>query len=305
MIRWCAALLASLGAGLAVATPATSAECSARFGTVDGPAFTQRGYDIFAAEPLRGSAGIEVVNPGGGSCRVIVTLSSERAGARRLRGGGEGLRYLIRRDAPRPELVENLSSPARSGVLRAGLGPQERASFPLRLEVPEGQIVAAGAYAELVTATLYNAPTLAVLARRELRVETVVTARADVSLSTRRTGFDLSRTYDVLDLGRLETGERGTAYLRVRASSAFALALSSENGGRLVRDRGGDAIAYELRLDGQAIALGRTAREVRSGPRPTPPDGVAFTVEVVVGDVARRRAGVYRDLLRVRVRPLE
>lgn len=287
----------------ALINPAAAA-CEARFERVSEPRFSAAGYNIFAEQPLRGEARLVVERVAADLCQVIVTLFSGGIGGRQLTSAWGALNYQIFEDSSRPRLLANVQAPQSSGVLTAVLrGETRELTLDMLLKIPAGQTVHAGTYSDIVTASLYDAKTLRLLDQATISLTVPVPARAEVTVSASSTHPSFAKTYATLDLGTLETGETGTAYIFVRSTSDYTVSLASENGGKLRRQRGGWMISYALTVDGAPVRLTSTPQRVLTAPGPT--NGDAHELEVTVGDVSRKRAGRYTDLLRIMVSVVE
>lgn len=99
-----------------------------------------------------------------------------------------------------------------------------------------------------------------------------------------------------IDFGRLISGDSRHLTLHVAATTAYALAASSENGGFLVnRDAGALAYApYDLVVDGRTISLGRDPKELATGDGSGRPIQQILDVGVALRD-APPYAGRYLD----------
>jgi hypothetical protein len=240
-----------------------------------------------------------------GACNIFVNFVSEAGGGRdrALTGPGAGLRYELVDE--RGRVLENTSR-GRDRLQARFDRDETELDLTVRLSIPEGQTVAAGAYSDRVAVRLFEqrgggrlADELGVTFRAR------VDSRAEINLARQPgLGFDAGRSYDVVDFEELETGESRAIVLRVRANAAYRLTLTSENRGALVLQggRGGDRIAYAARLDGRDVDLSAPALLMRDPLQPGASQELIFNV--TIGEVGEARAGQYADLVTVYVEPV-
>lgn len=100
----------------------------------------------------------------------------------------------------------------------------------------------------------------------------------------------------LLDLGRLQSGAQHALMLIVRGNSRAQLSISPRFGELRSAARRNHAIPYDLRLDGVPVAEGMAL------PLPQPDArGSSVQLELQVGEVERRAAGVYEEVLTLTV----
>lgn len=109
--------------------------------------------------------------------------------------------------------------------------------------------------------------------------------------------------------GRIELGELVEGGINlplqvwIRSTGGYRVAVSSRNKGRLVLAQDSSwSVPYRLILGSRPINLG-TGGQVESR-RGTGLEEDAYDLRLVVGDTARRRAGVYSDLIELTVAPI-
>lgn len=109
-----------------------------------------------------------------------------------------------------------------------------------------------------------------------------------------------------LDFGVLSKGKTQMALLSVMSNSAYSLAVSSENGGVLQHVNGTDElsrIAYLAWLDNQLLSLSQAESRLAYD---VPQSGARVSqLKVQIGETEMRRAGEYRDTLRVTLTMLD
>ena len=239
------------------------------------------------------------------NCRFFINLVSEAGGGRDrfLTGAGAELRYeLIDENG---QVLENTTR-GRDRLRGRFRRNETELELTVRLSIPAGQTVPAGEYAERVAVRLFDQRGGGRLAdERGVTLRSRVHSRAEINLARQPgLGFDAGRSYDVVDFEELETGERRSIVLRVRANAAYRLTLTSENAGALVmEDAGaGDRIAYAAQLDGRVVDLSAPALLVRDPLRAGASEELIF--DVTIGEVGDARAGRYADRVTVYVEPV-
>ena len=309
MVRKCrfaiAAALASAVYGAGIATAVAQTECDLRISELQRPRLSDLRYDIFAAEPVSGVGRISVERLSPGPCALVLTLSSRAPGSQRvLAGSGGSLIYVVRENTPSRLVVSNTDSVLDTNVFRAVIPDTvDEVTLEFIVDVPAGQLVRSGRYDDTIQVALYDDVVDVLRDRGTISLNLNVVEQVDVSVSSASPEFSLARTFEVIDFGTLETNEIQTAFVTVRSTEDFQLFLRSENDGRMVHERGGDfgAIDYSVTLDGRPLGRPEGLIEAADGRGPTGGIGEAYSIEIQIGEVEQRPAGLYEDRLRVRV----
>ena len=298
-----------------VAAPvAAQVDCALQIGTIQPPRLSDLRYDIFAREPVNGIGRVDVrriADPAtdGQPCAFVLTLLSEASGPDRLlRAATDELTYVVfdndadRRVGANVDAV--LEPTAFRAVMPAGV---DEVTVEFLVEVPPGQLARSGAYDGTITLTLYDDVTDLLEDRQSFSLGVDVYRQADVSVSTTSPAFNLARTFETVDFGTLESGEIQNAFVTVRTTDNFAITLESENNWRLAHVGGVDlgTIDYSVSINGNRVGLAPGEVEAAAGLGPTGGAGRAFDVAFQIGNVDRRRAGRYEDLVTVTVVPQE
>lgn len=172
---------------------------------------------------------------------------------------------------------------------------------PFFLKVPRGHFATPGNYSDEVKLVLF--------ASSHRRVEPhIIDERPFAVVRTVSPQFGVNvagaNTTTTVDFGTLTEGEERFVILHTRANQPYKLQLASENGGRLALDppvAGSEwTIEYDLRVDNIVVSLAPGV----SIPESLSPNGycthkLAFRVR----DTAKKRAGLYRDTLVVKIGP--
>ena len=272
--------------------------CQGRIGPqtgIDG----RTAYDPFAPTDLTDSYRLLVVNTGGGPCAFAVVMRT--ASPRPVLGGA---------------LAYDIVSPAGTSLLAGAPGqnaPALRLTAPLpafgegRLDfaitLARGQPAAPGTYRDSAALELYALDESGRLGAAPLQRATLAIAyTVPRVLSVNIKGAELATT---LGFGVLESGQQRSVAIQARSNLSYELGVSSDNRGSLALRpavAGEDwRVPYEARLGGQPLDL--TAGTVLRALPPTRPDSDAtFPLTVTIGEVGRKRAGRYEDVITVEIR---
>lgn len=138
------------------------------------------------------------------------------------------------------------------------------------------------------------------LERVVLERTSLVVARVPAVLSVQIRGAhgqsELGSTTTVLDMGRIESGAVHSLLIEVRGNGNARVSVVARHGELRSVGRRAYSIPYTLHLNGRPISGGAPLDAPSFSP------GVALArLEVVVGDVERRAAGQYEDVLTLTV----
>ncbi len=241
------------------------------------------------------------------NCTFYVGISSaeESQGIRTVRQGGASLAYWLSLDSAGGSILRDWPQDSRKDLLSGRLNLfRLRESLTYFIQVNKGQVVASGRYSDPVTVTVYRksgndlVPVDHIQVTFDFDVEPAILADIGIDSVYR----SLGATTHVLDFGDMETGQRRTAELVVRANTPYSLSLDSLNGGAMRRDGGGadEVISYSLRIDGAGQSLTRPV--TLSVSTPFAQGGqVRHRLEFTLGDTTRAPAGTYSDTIRTTV----
>lgn len=108
-----------------------------------------------------------------------------------------------------------------------------------------------------------------------------------------------------MDFGTLHAGDRKHVNVQIRSTTPFRVSMASENEGALRLVGAADNrwnIPYTAELDGMEISTTRPIdTQAPSGPMGNP---ATWRFRVTIGDIAGARAGIYRDVVTLKVSPL-
>jgi len=238
-----------------------------------------------------------------GACDFALGASpGQSAGAtRHMTQGASRLAYEIHTDRNRGRPLRDADSGGTDSLLLGQFGKKDEVDVEVNLVVPEGQMVAAGAYADTVIFTAYELVAGVpgrVLDTRAVQVAATVSAVAGFEVVIEGARKTLhSGMLGKLDFGEIAEGQRMGFELEVRGNLGYDIEVGSENGGVLAGQghAKGASIPYQLYLDGRSLSLAQPARVQES---PATDFGRALNThrfEVEIGRLGNAVAGKYRD----------
>lgn len=286
---WLVALVAS------VWTPGIAeAACSGRIRSTElSPGLA---YDGFSASETVAVKEVRIDNAGTDDCTFWLAFYRSPAAPAVL---GGRLVYELRTSSGAELLSERPPTvvPDRflaSGVVRG----HQSARLEYQWRILRGQVVAAGRYADRIDLRLFEAEKNAVLDAQTL----ALTAAVDASVSINLAGAEVSSPHaHTMDFGTLETGESKSVQIQVRSNQRFRLEVSATHGGRMQLASPLDAwsVEYVASLDGRTLRFPDSLGPFDA----TTVNGLSLPFRVTIGDVANKRAGIYRDEVTIAIVP--
>lgn len=230
--------------------------------------------------------------------------------ANRIDGCGE-LLLGVEVDASEARALEILSGPNGAPVGRepgAGLallplvasGPDQVGASATILWSTAGMALRAGTAAAALRLRLFPADALLPEPLQEFDVMLMATVPAILELAavTPAGRSQLAGSRTILDLGEITSGARHGLDIEVRGNAAVRLAVTPENGELRLRDRPGRSIPYTLTLDGRPVGPAGLTEALMLL------DGEArLRLDLEIGEVERRAAGEYVDVLTISLAP--
>jgi hypothetical protein len=295
------ALIGTALALLLQAAPAfaTGSPCNAQIGTISPIAAVA--YDPFDGVARSVTFQVQAVNNGPDACMLALAVESQPSGSQRnFKMGAKKLRYVV--ETPGGGDYDNDIDEPRGAYSLAG-GAGKTKTIDVVVKVPAGLIGPAGTYTDTLKFRLYRAGGGALGTDRTANASAVVEERAQVNIAG-ASGHSHPFGVDRIDFHTLTAGEIKNAIVQVRATSAVAIVVQSQNQGRMKHEvLGGDpGVPYTMRLDGTNVNLAAASDTVLRAP-PVSLEGASYPMLLQVGDVAGRPAGEYQDLLTVTVSP--
>lgn len=248
----------------------------------------------------------------GDATDFFVTLSTGQSGTfafRRLSTGSDDLTYQIYDDLTNRAVIKDLSaSPGTDEVIWGHAEAYDNwlpriVTVPFFLEIPAGQLLAAGTYSDSLTINLYSGTIAAPVLESSATLSITGPVANTISLSLVDPGGDRplfggGNTTRVMDFGELVPGLEGATDLLVEANCAFTIALQSDNDGFLAHTDPGNPslIPYELQFDSSPVDFS-PGGPIVVGTSP----GFRYPIIVTIGDLGTATSGTYEDVVTITV----
>lgn len=256
-------------------------------------------YDPFSANGIAEEHRVSIVNAGAAPC--LFGLRFRSAGMRPSLGGV--LAYDIA--AGGVSLLAGASGASRPiARLRGPLAPGETGALEIVLIIPRGQAAAPDVYRdmpemELLALDEHGQPSGAAVWTAPLAIAYTVPPVMSVNL---RGG----ETMTTLGFGELETGQQRGVVIEARSNQTYRLDVMSEQRGVLALTPAipGQtwSVPYAATFAGQPLHLAGGTAGLRAQPATHPEGDASFPLVVTIGDVGRKRAGRYQDVITVEIR---
>lgn len=132
--------------------------------------------------------------------------------------------------------------------------------------------------------------------------------RVDISIVPTSGSFDISDTLETLNFGQLSKGQTRSCNAILKYNAGFMLFASSENNGRLKHTLHNEHIEYTATFSGITASLSGSAGSPVRLDRVigvSPASGRVVPIQIIIGEVAGKRAGAYSDTIRLTVQSAE
>lgn len=294
--------LLSAGIGLALAAfmaaPSAQAE-TCQFRIEELPPTVPLIYDSFSPSNAPATLKFRVSNPQEEACQARIALV-------------DALDNTVSNWIPQNTDLR-LELRPRSGVTRSSMPDQFDLSIPggqsteveFDVVVLQEAVVPAGTYVERLFLNLYQSYGTSTKEQIPVNLNLSSIPRAQLNISGSRGEFGAGGTVSVVDFGPAETGKVRHVYIQTRANAASRLSFRSANKGRLsLLEQGGEgsSLEYKVSFDGQALDLSDVS--FKNVDLPFDYSGLAFELNLVLGNVAGARAGTYTDELTIEISTL-
>lgn len=171
--------------------------------------------------------------------------------------------------------------------------------------VLEEAVVPSGTYNERLFLNLYQSDGTTLMEQVPVNLALVSIPRAQLNISGSRGEFGSGGTVSIVDFGPAETGKARHVYVQARANASSRLSFKSMNKGRLrLLDQAedGPSLEYKASFDGTPLDLSDIS--FRDIDLPYTYSGLAFELNLVLGEVAGARAGTYSDEITIEISTL-
>jgi phosphoribosylformylglycinamidine (FGAM) synthase PurS component len=301
----CLGLLAAVTGTLAVATSSVaetgfgSGACDLQI--VDQTPARSLGYDPLSRDPYIQSLSYRIRNVGLRACagRLRLTPIGGQGMLSNSRGDTMDFVLLDRRSGGRTLWDSRRLDGQESGLV---LKPGETFIFEPKLVLPSGQDGVSGDYAARLDIEFTSSDAATLPDRYDFNVNMRVRANVQANF----TGVDRSAVngrWSFVNLGELTTGKTRRLGLQLRSNADVQATISSLNGGTLRNPFIEEAsVDYSLSIGGRDLTL-ESATEMTL-PADLSRGGRTSPVVIGIGDVSNKPAGLYGDVIRVRISAL-
>ena len=280
----------------AAASGTAQAACTGKISkgtTVSG----QMSYDPFNPSDMTEELKLSVRNTGDEACGYAFVFRTP-GGTAKL---GKILSYVLTSSNGRPLLIDATANIPAAALLPGPIPVNTTEDFTYRIVIPRGQFAAPGNYADTLTLELYaldsaGQPKSASVDSTTLQLS--YTVPQILSVNVKGAG-----TTTTMDFGELSTGEQKAVIIQARSNRSYDLNVSSENHGVMVLmppvPNRKWSVGYEAELNSQRLDL-HSGSSVQKLP-PTHSEEANYSLKVAVGDVSKKRAGKYEDVITVQI----
>jgi hypothetical protein len=274
------------------------AACSGSIGSsivIDG----KSAYDPFSALPRNDRYYIGVKNTGGTACAFGLAFSAPSVPVKL----GAAISYTLADSSGNTVLFPSpIGSPPSRLLATAQLSPDMSEYVPVTVFMDPGQLAGAGTYADpiSISAHLFSIESGQYTLLKTVSVSVTYAVAQHLSINVAGSGM-----YTTLDFGDLSQGATRDVRIETRSNVEYRLLVHSSNGGKMALTppvaHQSWFIPYTATLDGSPIDL---TADTRSGSRNMSSlqgDGHSFSI--AVGDISRKRAGLYKDVITISIVP--
>lgn len=286
--------LSGLAVSMCLLPGNATAACAGRIRSADlTPTLTYDGFSPIEAVAIKD---VRIDNTGSDDCTYWLAFYRSPAAPAKLAGR---IAYELRTAGDRELLSDRPPTVVPDRFLDTGLihgGQSGRVEYQWR--ILRGQVVPAGIYDDSVDLRLFEAGTNNLLDSHAL----ALTASVDASVGINLAGADVTSPHSyTMDFGTLQTGEARSVQIQVRSNQRFRLDVASTHSGRMQLDPPFNDwwVDYLATLDGQPLHFPDSLGPFDA----TSVSGLSLLFRVTIGDVANKRAGVYRDEVTITIIP--
>lgn len=294
--------LLSAGIALTIAafmtTPPAHAE-TCQFRVEDLPPTVPLPYDSFSPSHAPATLKFRVSNPQAEACQArlaLVDSTDNTVSSWVLRDTDLKLELRPRSGVTRSSIPDHFDLSISGG---------QSADVEFDVVVLQEAVVPAGTYNERLFLNLYQSDGSGTKEQIPISLSLSSIPRAQLNISGTRGEFGAGGTVSVVDFGPAETGKARHVYIQTRANAASRLSFRSANRGRLAllgQSEDGPFLEYKASFDGQTVDLSTVSfRDINL---PYDYSGLAFELNLVLGEVAGARAGTYSDEITIEISTL-
>ena len=276
---------------------ARAASCQGRLGA-ETSIIGKLTYDPFSPSDLVEKYRISIRNTGDAPCLFGLIFRSQ---AKDLQLGDQ-LNYRLAGTDQSSLLTTAPDIRAAFAHTDRPVAPSETVQLEYELVIPRGQFAAPGHLRDRVVLELHAMDDGGRLAGPLLdRASLSFNYGVEQIMSVNIKGGDTTTT---LSFGKLAKGQQRSVDIQVRSNASYRLRVTSGNHGvlALTPKVPGQiwSVPYRATLDGQPLRLARAA-PMQILPPTRPEQDASHTLEVMIGDTSRKRAGRYKDVITIEV----
>lgn len=277
--------------------PAASTSCRVRMDTAPS-AWIIRGYDPYETALPESTFNVTFTNDGGAECRFTPVFELDQPPFGLSSGQGRSIGYALINLSDAQDVTPRAGRSVRGTANQRPivLAPNESRSVMYKLVASGDDVPNAGTFTEDVILEAQDT-TFRVLggARVVLGLEVLPSARIGLAGA-----YTMSDGHAVVSLGELREGPAAVPLqLRVSSTGQYDLDVTSLNGGNLRLGATEWTVPYTMRIGGNRVNL--SAADRISGPKGEGLGRTALPIQFVIGEVSRRRAGTYSDVVSISV----
>lgn len=254
-------------------------------------------YDPFSATSVTDSYTVRIANKASKACDFAIVFSA-LPGPRQL---GGTLYYTLADLNGRALLVpEPPGALPGSGLPASNVGANATAQLSFLVNMERGQFAVPGRYADNVTLHLYSVEGGRFLLQDTKPLSLAYTVQQALSVTVGKAGPG-----GAVQFGELVRGGRKSVTIRARSNVSYRFKVSSDNRGELLLDPpvSGQtwSVPYAVAMDNHLVDLVTPAGSPTVLAPPTPIAGDDHALAITIGDVSKKRAGLYRDVITVQI----
>lgn len=256
-------------------------------------------YDPFNPSDTADKLKLSIRNTGDEACGYALAFRTP-GGSAKL---GKILTYFLTGLNGRPLLIDAMTKVPAASQLAAPVPVDGTDDFSYRVVIPRGQFAAPGYYVDTLTLELYALDSVGQVGSMPLDSTTLqlsYTVLQILSVNIKGAG-----TTTTVDFGELTMGKQKTVIIQARSNHSYDLNISSSNYGAMALTppvpSQNWSVGYEARFNNRPLDLNK-GTSMQKLP-PTYGEEASHKLEVTVGDVARKRAGEYKDVITVQISP--
>jgi hypothetical protein len=279
------------------APAATPADCRVRMDATPS-AWIIKGYDPYEATPPESTFSVTFTNDGAAECRFTPVFELDQPPFGLSSGVGRGIDYALINLSDAQDVTPRTGRSVRGNASQRPivLAGRESRTVMYKLVASGSDVTSAGTFTEDVTLEAQDAAFRVVGGTRVvLGLEVLPSARIGLAGA-----YTMSDGHAVVSLGELREGPAPVPLqLRVSSTGRYDLDITSLNAGNLRLGATEWKVPYAMRIGGEQVNLSGT--DTISGPVGEGLTRAALPIQFVIGDVSRRRAGTYSDLISISV----